>query len=71
MWLLTVAQEFCEDCPDESRLVTRDPALQDNAALPAAFQHTAGDLLYAGLRDGLVVDGQVGPGRAGLDVLGV
>ena len=52
-------QEFCEDCPGESRLVTRDPALQDNAALPAAFQRRAGDLLYAGLRDGLLVDGQV------------
>ena len=39
--------------------MTRDPALQDNAALPAAFQRKAGDLVFAGLRDGLVIDGQV------------
>lgn len=56
-------QEFCEECPGESRLVTRDPALQDNAALPAAFQRKAGDLLYTGLRDGLVVDGKVSTSR--------
>ena len=31
-------QEFCEDCPDQRRHLTRDPALADNALLPAAFQ---------------------------------
>ena len=52
-------QEYCEECPDRSRVVVRDTALRDNGALPAAFQRTAGDLLYDGLRNGLVVDGQV------------
>ena len=42
----------------------RDPALRENGMLPAAFQCTAGDLLYDGLRNGLVVDGQVGTKQA-------
>jgi len=52
-------QEYCDECPDKSRVVVRDTALRDNGMLPAAFQRTAGDLLYDGLRNGLVVDGQV------------
>ena len=52
-------QEYCDECPDRSRVVVRDTALRDNGMLPAAFQRTAGDLLYDGLRNGLVVDGQV------------
>ena len=54
-----VPQEYCAECPDRSRVVVRDTALRDNSMLPAAFQRTAGDLLYDGLRNGLVVDGQV------------
>jgi hypothetical protein len=56
-------QEYCEECPDQRRLVRRDPALRDNGALPAAFQRVAGDLLYSSMRDGFTVDGQVRPVR--------
>ena len=52
-------QEYCEECPDQRRLVRRDPALRDNDALPAAFQRAAGDLLYSSMRDGFTVDGRV------------
>eukprot|EP00884_Botryococcus_braunii_P021910 jgi/Botrbrau1/8402/Bobra.0237s0023.1 len=34
------------------RIVTRDPLMQDNAALPAALQQRVGDMVYASLRSG-------------------
>ena len=54
-----LCQEFCEECPDQTRVVQRSPALANDAQLPGAFQAAAGDLLYAGLRDGLTVGGEV------------
>ncbi|KAK9807874.1 hypothetical protein WJX72_011848 [[Myrmecia] bisecta] len=47
-----VFQEYCVDCETQTRLVTRDPKLQDNASLPLAVQQKAGDLIYQNLRAG-------------------
>ena len=46
------AQEYCETCPTEYQIVTRDPALADNAALPAVLLQRAGDRLFQGLLGG-------------------
>ncbi len=48
-------QEFCQDCEGQRQLVTRNPLLQDNAALPAALQERIGDAVYRGLRTGFQV----------------
>lgn len=32
-----VFKEYCEECEDLSKLVQRDPALQDNALLPGGW----------------------------------
>lgn len=47
-----VFKEFCDDCPDQSLLVRRDPSLSDNAQLPARMALLVGDKLYDGLRYG-------------------
>lgn len=49
-----VFKEYCEEeeCPEGFRVVTRDPALQDNAALPAAYERAAGQLILSRLREG-------------------
>jgi hypothetical protein len=53
-------QEYCEDCPDEKKVVRRDPAMADNSLLPAAFFQRTGDLVYSGLKDGFEVGGRMG-----------
>jgi hypothetical protein len=62
-------KEYCEEdeCPGGTRLVTRDPELQDNALLPAAFQRKTGELIYDGVRQGFqgVQFGAPAPLRAG------
>ena len=51
------AQEYCEECENTGRLrtVTRSPELESNAALPAALQQTAGNMIYTGMRTGFRV----------------
>ena len=43
-------QEYCEDCPDKSRIVQRSPQYADNALLPGRFT----TLMGAHVLDGLV-----------------
>jgi hypothetical protein len=52
---LSLHQEYCEDCEGEKKVVRRDPALADNAQLPAAFSTLVGDMVYTALRDGFEV----------------
>ncbi|GFR46801.1 hypothetical protein Agub_g8433, partial [Astrephomene gubernaculifera] len=47
-----VFKEYCEDCPDLTRVVRRDAALQDNSQLPAVFFTRTGDRIYSYLKDG-------------------
>lgn len=49
------AQEFCEDCPDQSKTVRRDATFKDNSALPAQVALRTGDFIYDGLRNGFRV----------------
>ena len=53
----SVLQEYCADCEEEGRLktVARSAELRDNAILPPTLQSRAGDLIYAGLREGFRV----------------
>ena len=48
-------QEFCEDCPEQSKIVRRDAAFKDNALLPAEVAKRTGELIYDGLRNGFRV----------------
>ena len=52
------AQEYCEDCPEQSKLVRRDAAFKDNNSLPAQIALRAGDFVYDGLRNGFRVSSQ-------------
>ena len=52
---LAVVQEFCEDCPDQKKVVVRGAKYKDNATLPGAVEEFAGDIIYRGLRDGFRV----------------
>ena len=52
---LCMGQEFCEDCPDQSKLVRRDASFKDNAALPAQVALRTGDYIYDGLKNGFRV----------------
>lgn len=61
MYCCCVPQEYCEDCEDEKKVVRRDPAMADNALLPAAFGRVVGDMVYAGLRDGFEVSWRPDP----------
>lgn len=49
-----VFEEFCEECPDNKRLVRRDASIS-NDALPAAYFEAVGDKIYDGLRHGFRV----------------
>ena len=49
------AQEFCEDCPDQSNTGRRDATFKDNSALPAQVALRTGDFIYDGLRNGFRV----------------
>lgn len=55
---ICLAQEYCEDCPEQSRLVRRDAAFKDNNALPAQIALRAGDFIYDGLQNGFRVSSQ-------------
>ena len=48
-------QEFCEECPDQKKVVMRNARYRDNASLPSAVEEMAGDNIYRGLRDGFRV----------------
>ncbi len=48
-------QEFCEDCPDQSKTVRRDATFKDNSALPTQVALRTGDFIYDGLRNGFRV----------------
>ncbi len=48
-------QEFCEDCPDQSKTVRRNATFKDNSALPAQVALRTGDFIYDGLRNGFRV----------------
>lgn len=48
-------QEFCEDCPDQKKVVMRNGKYRDNTSLPGAVEELAGDNIYQGLRDGFRV----------------
>lgn len=48
-------QEYCEDCPEQSKTVRRDASFKDNAALPAQVALRTGDLIYDGLKNGFRV----------------
>jgi len=50
------SQEFCEDCPDQSKTVRRDATFKDNSALPAQVALRTGDYIYDGLRNGFRVN---------------
>lgn len=47
-----VFEEFCEECPDQKKVVMRNARYKDNASLPSAVEEMAGDNIYRGLRDG-------------------
>ncbi|KAL3147223.1 hypothetical protein ABBQ32_002719 [Trebouxia sp. C0010 RCD-2024] len=49
---LQVFKEYCEDCPDQSKLVRRDASFKDNNSLPTQIAIRTGDLIYDGLRNG-------------------
>lgn len=49
------SQEFCEECPDQKKVVMRNARYKDNASLPSAVEEMAGDNIYRGLRDGFRV----------------
>lgn len=46
-----VFKEYCEECEDSYRLITRDPSLMDNAKLPFAFYNRLGARLLLKLMD--------------------
>lgn len=48
-------QEFCEDCDNRTKLVTREPELRSNDSLPAAFERATGERIYDGLCNGFRV----------------
>ena len=50
-------QEYCEDCPEQTRTVRRDASFKDNSALPAQVALRTGDLIYDGLKNGFRVSG--------------
>ena len=50
-----LVQEYCEDCPEQSKLVRRDASFKDNNALPAQIALRTGDFIYDGLRNGFRV----------------
>lgn len=50
-----MAQEYCEDCPEQSKLVRRDASFKDNNSLPAQVALRTGDFIYDGLRNGFRV----------------
>lgn len=53
--VLAQMQEFCEDCEGQKNKIQRSAALQNNAALPAAFERATGDMIYNGLLTGFRV----------------
>lgn len=46
-----VFKEYCDECEDSYRLITRDPSLMDNAKLPSAFYNRLGAQLLLKLMD--------------------
>ena len=52
---MCVVQEFCEDCPEQSKLVRRNAAYKDNGVLPVQVALRTGDYIYDGLKNGFRV----------------